>query len=240
MQQRIIFIDIDGVLLPTRMWAASANMRVLTDKVPLGDRAPMLRFDPGAVGLLVRLCKLTGAKLVLASNWRMTWQHGVKALRAKLTSEGLGPEFWHDHWQILETESRIELAYADWLDQQVMPTKALIINDKAVGSIVLQEKTIAQIRPAIGEIRTHIDDGLGIAEYRAGLTFFGVNDRRLPRGDREATCHLVSIERIDHQTEQAVDREPPKALLAMRGQSTEVAEAKMSQPAVRPFRSYSP
>lgn len=239
--QRIIFIDIDGVLLPTRMWAAAENFRLLSKKVPVGERAPLLRLDPGSVGLLVRLCELSGAKLVLASNWRMTWQHGLEELRNKLAREGLERHLWVDHWHISETETRIETAYAEWLDWRVTPIQALIINDKPTGAIELQEKKIAQIGPKIGEITPHVDDGLGIPEYRAGLKFFGVADPRLPPSDRVAEVSAVPVQPAKAEKVQTADREPPKELLALLGQSPERAEQdEKSKQVTRPLRPYSP
>lgn len=240
--QRIIFIDIDGVLLPTRMWAAAENFRLLSKKVPVGERAPLLRFDPGSVGLLVRLCELSGAKLVLASNWRTTWQHGLEELRNKLTREGLESHLWHDHWHISETEGRIEIAYAEWLDWRVTPIQALIINDKPTGPIELQEQKIAQIGPEIGEITPHVDDGLGIPEYRACLKFFRVADPRLPPSDREAEVSAVPVRPSKAAKVQTVDREPPKELLALMALSPENSEQDDEKPEqnTRPLRPYSP
>ena len=93
----------------------------------------------------------------------------------------------------------------------------------------------------IGEITPHVDDGLGIPEYRAGLKFFGVADPRLPPSDREAEVSAVPVQPAKAAKVQMTDREPPKELLALLGQSPERAEQdEKPKQVTRPLRPYSP
>lgn len=185
--EKVVFIDIDGVLLPNRMWAAAENIDILERAVPPVQRAPLLRFDPGAVGLLVRLCRLSGAKLVLSSSWRTTWPHGLASLRDKLASEGLDQELWHERWTLAPDITAIEGALENWLAQAICPVHALSLNDRHTAALKVKET--GRIR--IAEINPNIDDGFGLAEYRAGLKYLGASDERVPAG-RIADTRLLS------------------------------------------------
>lgn len=167
----VIFFDIDGVLLSMRMWAAAGNLELLDAKP--GERALHLRFDPGAVGLLNRLAELTGAKLVLHSTWRRTWPHDREALRLKLLREGLKQVHFHEDWCAPEIGSKWHDVSA-WLQDRPQD-KALIIDD---------EPFAAAVPPgvAIGQILPNAEDGFGIADYRAALKFFEVEDNRVRSG----------------------------------------------------------
>lgn len=165
----VIFIDIDGPLLPMRMWAAAENIRLLDERVI--DRAPLLRFDPGCVGLLVRLCELSGAKLVLLSNWRRTWSLGFETLYAKMISEGLRADLWHDNWMlpVIGTKGG-ELA--TWLSANRIDAGVLIDNEPIPTLEPVQMITVGE------------EDGFGLPAYRQALAIFGVNDPRDRKGKR--------------------------------------------------------
>ena len=165
---KAVFIDIDGPLLPWRMWAAADNIRLLDERMI--DRSPRLRFDPGCVGLVVRLCDLSGARLVLASNWRRTWAHGFEALRAKMITEGLRADLWHDDWMLPVTGTKAgELA--SWLAVNRIDGGVLIDNDPIPTPEPVQMITVSE------------EDGFGLPAYRQALAAFGAADPR----DRRVT-----------------------------------------------------
>ena len=95
---RVIFIDIEGVLISFRygltpQHAAQSPLRV-------EDQIKDFQLDPGSVRLLVELCDLANAKLVLSSTWRKTWPHGQLALVKRLLGQGLRRDLWHPDWAL--------------------------------------------------------------------------------------------------------------------------------------------
>ncbi len=173
MSGRVIFLDIDGVILPTRIWAAPENLRWLAAS-PL-ERSPHLIFDPGAVGLLVQLAQLTGARFVLHSNWRRNWPDAPEALLEKLIRSGIARELWHAAWSVPTFEGRDKgHEISEWLQTHgARPCRGLVIDDAPFGPLnAVGPFEIAQLRPSR-------DDGFGMAEYRAALAFFGVSDPRV-------------------------------------------------------------
>jgi len=158
-----VFIDIDGPVLPLRMWAASENIRLLDEKVI--DRSPRLRFDPGCVGLVVRLCELSNAQLVLASNWRRTWAHGLAALHAKLIAEGLRADLWHEDWMLPVVGSKSS-ELASWLESNPIEAGAFIDNEPILTPDPVRMITVSEA------------DGFGLSAYRSALAVFGAKDPR--------------------------------------------------------------
>lgn len=168
----VIFIDIDGPLLPRRMWAAAENIALLSERV--SDRMPRLRLDPGCIGLLVRLCDLTGAHLILASNWRRTWPHEAMALRAKLVAEGLREDLWHEGWMLPVLPRGGKPAELDaWLDLYPGTSTALFVDDEPL-----------PLPASVQQLSVDPDEGFGMAAYRKALAAFGVSDP-LDRQGRE-------------------------------------------------------
>lgn len=159
----VVFLDIDGPILPLRMWAAADNIRLLDEKII--DRAPHLRFDPGCVGLAVRLCDLSSARLVLASNWRRTWSHGLDTLHAKMVSEGLREDLWHENWMLPVFDNKVA-ELASWLASNPIKAGVFIDNEPISTPNLVQMITVCE------------DDGFGLHAYRRALEFFGKKDPR--------------------------------------------------------------
>lgn len=116
----IVFLDIDGVLLPRKAWALPANvahMQALEadPKHSVGKAALGTAFDPSAVALVNRLCSTTGARLVVHSNWRRNV--GLAETRAKLIAEGIDGSLFHEDWACgfrRTSEKHHEIGW--WLD----------------------------------------------------------------------------------------------------------------------------
>lgn len=81
---RIIFLDIDGPMLPLRAYVLSPGAKPF-------DR----RFDPCAVAMVNRLCIVTHAKLVISSNWAMKGRDFVVAALAR---SGITHDRLHSDW----------------------------------------------------------------------------------------------------------------------------------------------
>lgn len=72
MAGRVIFLDVDGVL------------NSIGSVIALGS--PNDYFDPVSVGLIARLCRETGAKIVVSSTWRIG--RTVEQIRDELARAG--------------------------------------------------------------------------------------------------------------------------------------------------------
>lgn len=82
----IIFLDLDGPMIPTRCF----YMEGQTEGTPT-------KFDPCAVGLLNKLAEEANAKIVLHSHWRKSYFHreAFPDFRVKLIEEGVKAEYLH-------------------------------------------------------------------------------------------------------------------------------------------------
>lgn len=61
--KKIVFLDIDGCLCTSRSHAAHGTGKM------------MLEWDRTGVALIKKICKLTGAKIVISSTWRHNHHH---------------------------------------------------------------------------------------------------------------------------------------------------------------------
>lgn len=186
MSDRVLFLDIDGVILPTRMWAAPQNIGFLD--VHPDIRAPQLTFDPGAIGLLMQIARLSGARFVLHSNWRRGWVGRESELQDLLVRSGLERERWHGRWAAPAFESMDKgEEISAWLGTHGDGLReCLIVDDEPIETLTLRRPVrVAQLRPML-------DDGLGMREYRSALGFFGILDGRL-RSDSAAPLWPVRV-----------------------------------------------
>jgi hypothetical protein len=151
----VVFLDIDGVLLPGRAWRLPENADLaaaLRDgRHTPGEAAARVAFDRGAVERLNRLCEETGARLVVHSNWRHTV--GPDATRAKLVEQGVDERHFHaDWWTPTFRSFRSPRKYydvVDWLDDHDMARDGpgfLVIDDETVTLPFLTE--LPQITPS--------------------------------------------------------------------------------------------
>ena len=88
----VIFQDIDGVMLPARAYALPENFRrhlLIGTPGHTGDLIDCLPvdFDPIAVALVIHMAALSGARIVLHSDWRRHYEKDV--LRGHVIRQGL-------------------------------------------------------------------------------------------------------------------------------------------------------
>lgn len=101
MKQRILMLDIDGVLLSGRAMLLPGNEPLLEKRrVAVGqhsarDEALKAVFDPAAVALVNRICREADARIVVHSSWRKTIGD---AARTKLIEQGITEDLLHEHW----------------------------------------------------------------------------------------------------------------------------------------------
>lgn len=148
----ILFLDIDGVLLPGRAYYMASQTQPL-----------VTRFDPCVVGMINRLCVEIDARIVIHSNWRRTEPRrvarGARSLREHFVNEGIEPRHLHSHvlcpmrffstrWQDIQA----------WLDEhpEVGPEDFFILED---------EEYPAGWRHADRVVRCDFDEGLTVAQF---------------------------------------------------------------------------
>ena len=117
---RVLFLDIDGVILPDRA-------RHLA-----GQTKPIMKmFDPCAVGLLNQACHQRKFKIVIHSSWVRYWQpsDGASSVRDWCVGQGIKKGHFHEeaqcdpniHWRY----DRID----DWLSRHKEVSRYLILDD---------------------------------------------------------------------------------------------------------------
>lgn len=196
---KIVFLDIDGVLLSTRAWLMPANWalqeRARIEKHATRELVTQAVFDPGAVALINRLCARTGAKIVVHSNWRRNI--GLDATRAKLIEQGLYPAHLHEAWSCgfrLSSEKAHDI-FAWMSEHRLTPepehpddlfktTRAArrraaayyaALNDTGITAVVIDDEPIFRGRE-IPQVRTVFDEGFTLADYRVALGLLGGDD----------------------------------------------------------------
>lgn len=158
--ERVIFLDIDGVLLPGSAWLAPDNdgpARLLAgaqSREELTAAAAAVRFDRVAVLLLNRLCWATGAQIVVSSDWR----HSVDVdLRQKLLAEGVEEQYLHHDLlcpkKLTATKSQ-EIGL--WLRSH-----------DGAGGIVIDDDVLEGC--PVPQVLTGYDRGLDVEVYRRAL-----------------------------------------------------------------------
>lgn len=116
MTDKIIFLDIDGPMIPYRVMFMP------------GQTVPMTVFDPVAVSFINRLCEAEGWKVVLHSSWIKIFG-GANTLKHCI-SQGIKTEHFHAdaycdediHWRYTRV--------AKWLNQHPDVTTYAILDDE--------------------------------------------------------------------------------------------------------------
>lgn len=115
-QQKVIFLDIDGPMIPYRC-------------LFLPDQPPVMElFDPVAVSLLNRACQDYGWQIVIHSSW-VKIMGGEKTLEHCI-SQGLEPRFFHKDAYVDEHLAWRYTRVAKWLQDHPEITKYCILDDE--------------------------------------------------------------------------------------------------------------
>lgn len=108
---KVLFLDIDGVFIPRRMYNA-----------PLQTRPLVTVFDPGVVGMVNTLAEECGYKFVIHSSWLRTSlqflqaKGGADNVKDHMISQGLKAEYFHEDNSCLYRFSGTRwTAIHDWL-----------------------------------------------------------------------------------------------------------------------------
>lgn len=118
---KVVFLDIDGVLLRPVDWLCPRNaeaQRLIQAKSHQERQRgfDLVQFDPAAVELVNRLARQAGAKIVLSSSWRSAI--GAKAAVRKIIQQGIDHGLLHEdaYCPHAPSEKRKEVEVRDWLE----------------------------------------------------------------------------------------------------------------------------
>jgi hypothetical protein len=113
---KIIFLDIDGPMIPGRAYTLAGQTKPF-----------VMKFDPVAVGMLNHWCETRKWKIVVHSSWLRVYG-GAKTL-AHCISEGLKAEHFHEDPICDEHEHHRYNRIAKWLDKHPEVTHYWILDD---------------------------------------------------------------------------------------------------------------
>ena len=115
---KILFLDIDGVLLPGRAYM-----------LPNQTNNPYVTvFDPCAVSMLNEACRKQGRKIVVHSSWVKHWT--APEIRKHLVEQGVNEEHFHDDWY---TDPHFHWRYdrvRDWMSRHKETTDWVVVDDE--------------------------------------------------------------------------------------------------------------
>lgn len=115
--ERIIFLDLDGPMIPGRSYKMANQTRPL-----------VMTFDPVAVSIINDVCKEHGYRIVLHSSWvriyggEKTYEHCI--------SQGIEKGFFHSTKWTGENENWRYNRVAQWLEEHPDVTEYVIIDDE--------------------------------------------------------------------------------------------------------------
>lgn len=133
--EKVIFLDIDGPLMPGKQWFVPQNSNIrktlgnnwwkqMTDSDKLDE---LVTFDPAAVSFFNIWQRMSGAKIVMATNWRR-WMSRER-LEAIFDRNGLDADI-HDDWETgyRFTSNRMN-EIGMWMDDHKNATGIIVDDD---------------------------------------------------------------------------------------------------------------
>lgn len=151
----VIFLDIDGPMIPGRAYA----LRTQTRRPP--------PFDPIAVGMVRQLCAEGAAQIVISSTWRK--RRTRDGMMDILRQNGLGDVPLHDDWgtPVLESQPRGQ-QIAAWLRNHPTVDHYVALDDDP------------SIRTLPGAVLCSPDDGLLMEHYNRARELLGLKAVMVP------------------------------------------------------------
>ena len=126
---KVIFLDIDGVLNYTQWYVSDRNPGNLNGEE--GD------IDPLCSERINRICEETGAKIVLSSDWRISWPYCIDRIEKGGIKKGLIIDKTPEHGFVLCNSSEMLKEWRtrgseidDWLSQHSECENFVILDDR--------------------------------------------------------------------------------------------------------------
>lgn len=150
---KILFLDFDGVMIPTRAYWIDGQTR------------PVSKFDPCAVSLVNKLCEENDIKIVVVSSWRRTvFAPYTDDLKLHMISQGIKEHLIHE--DSLCPFKFSSSKYHDvtlWLENHPEVVEYLIVDDDLHDLYGHKGKIITPI----------FDDGFDMSIYKKAANHFG-------------------------------------------------------------------
>ena len=168
---RVIFIDIDDVLLTTRSLILPANRSLLKENSHTPDFSRVV-FDPVGIQMLNRMAELSEGRFVLSTHWRYTV--GVGSTLDALRRNGLTMSLFHASPYCPLIGARADgltgkvRDISAWLEQHPEVSTWLILDNDH--SLAVELATAAQGLAIT--VDPHI--GISVRDYRLALDHLGV------------------------------------------------------------------
>lgn len=148
---KIIFLDIDGPMIPGRAYMLPKQTKIVTV------------FDPVAVSMLNTLCKERGWKIVVHSSWVRIM--GGQETVDHCVTQGLLAEHFHEDAYCDENENWRYTRVAKWLKNHPEVEKYVILDDEPYKADVFSNY------PHPEELKNHLilvdfEDGLLTKEFK--------------------------------------------------------------------------
>lgn len=146
---KVIFIDIDGPMIPLRAYSLPENHMTI-----------VARFDPVAVAMVNRLVTEADAKIVISSTWR---QQGWDKIALLLRLNGIPLHHCHADWRTPyngDAGQRRADEILEWLGDHPEITHWVAFDDEPV--------------PEPGGVQCTMDDGLQWAHFDKARGLLGL------------------------------------------------------------------
>ena len=181
-RRNIIFIDIDGPLLPTRQWYTKENSKILSDAKGFYNVIASnfelkrnVRFDPVAVWMFNMWAKYSNALGVLSTNWMN--HTSVEEMKELFKSNNLQIELHRDPITPKRMSSYRCNEIQWWIDEYADEIDKYIAVDDEWGMNPKQLATIGNEDYALMATRTiWVDDNKGLTRenFILGLDKFNI------------------------------------------------------------------
>ena len=145
--QKVLFLDIDGPMIPRRAYFLPNQTGVVSI------------FDPVAVSLLLKVLEDSGAKIVISSTWG---NHGQDLVKETLEKNGISWNYVHPDWvtpRKMSSSRDHEIKW--WLQKHKEVTHWVSLDDEKL---------------AKNNVRVSFEDGMQWRHYLELLKYLDVKD----------------------------------------------------------------